>query len=121
MMICLHNQEKYAAEIEEGKRSVEDKRMANLYSRLISEGKENTALRKKKDDDFILKFLFSQIDAVKTGVVSAQEIFASLSENKDAVVFFNLCTRTLFADLEKYKTIRKGLFTIHEFSEFVLR
>lgn len=62
-----------------------------------------------------------QIDTSKSGFVSAQEIFDCLKENKDAIVYFDLCVKTLYADLDKFKTQRKGLFSIEEFSNFVVK
>ncbi|EAR94644.1 hypothetical protein TTHERM_00052590 (macronuclear) [Tetrahymena thermophila SB210] len=111
--------QQYSQQIEQGKRSTEEKRMKNLYTRIISDSKQSIQKRKQKDDDFILKFLFMQIDTQKSGLVSSQEIFDSLKENKDAIVYFDLCVKTLYSDLDKFKTQRKGLFNIEEFSAFV--
>ncbi|KAL4511608.1 hypothetical protein ABPG72_012453 [Tetrahymena utriculariae] len=111
--------QQYSQQIEQGKRSTEEKRMKNLYTRIISDSKQSIQKRKQKDDDFILKFLFMQIDTHKSGFASSQEIFDSLKENKDAITYFDLCVKTLYSDLDKFKTQRKGLFNIEEFSLFV--
>ncbi|KAL4471381.1 hypothetical protein ABPG74_008274 [Tetrahymena malaccensis] len=113
--------QQYSQQIEQGKRSTEEKRMKNLYTRIINDSKQSIQKRKQKDDDFILKFLFMQIDTHKSGFVSSQEIFDSLKENKDAVIYFDLCVKTLYSDLDKFKTQRKGLFNIEEFSTFVIQ
>lgn len=57
-----------------------------------------------------------QIDTTtKSGILSYKEIFEALKGNADAVKFFDLCLRTLYADLEKFPTSRPGLFNLKEF------
>ena len=49
--------------------------MVDLYKRIVSAKEESEVNKRKKDDEFVLQFLFSSIDSAKTGVISVTELF----------------------------------------------
>lgn len=72
-----------------------------------------------RDEQYIFKYLFKQIDISNSGFVSGKEIYTFIKTEKDAITFFDLCLDTFESDANKIETQRPGLFNFKEFSNFL--
>ncbi len=91
----------------------------NIYNKIL---KETIARKDKKtlrDEHYLFKYLFKQIDKTNSGFVSGKEIFTFIRNEKDAITFFDLSMNTFESDANKIDTQRPGLFNYNEFSNFL--
>ena len=54
-----------------------------MYERIMAEALERKELKQKRDEEFILKYLFMQLDSNATGVISKQELFDFLAGDEN--------------------------------------
>ncbi|CAD8151557.1 unnamed protein product [Paramecium octaurelia] len=92
-----------------------------IYKSIVTEKQQEKQIENEKNEQFVLKFSFQQIDKDHAGVVSKGEVLEFLCTNKDIQIIFDLDVKTIESELDKLQTHRKGLLDFSEFSKFVKR
>ncbi|CAD8087462.1 unnamed protein product [Paramecium sonneborni] len=100
---------------------LDDANKKAIYKSIVTEKQQEKQMENEKNEQFVLKFSFQQIDKDHAGVVSKGEVLEFLCTNKDIQIIFDLDVKTIENELDKLQTHRKGLLDISEFSKFVKR
>lgn len=65
-----------------------------------------------KNDKFICRFIFKQLDKEKRSVVSKEELYDFLLANELLMANFKIDKRWFYSDLQMLETKRKGLLNV---------
>lgn len=90
-----------------------------IYDKIVKESLSRKDKKSLRDEHFITKYLFSQIDKTKCGFVSGKEVYSFIKSERDAIIFFELNLETFENDINKIDTKRPGLFNFNEFTDFL--
>ncbi len=72
-----------------------------------------------KDDKFIAKYVFAQVDVDKRGLLSKEELLDYITKNEHIVKSYNIDLKWIFTDLDNYETKRKGMLNKEELAVFL--
>lgn len=93
------------------------KKQEELFGKIIHEKLEFNK-RSLSNEDYLLKYLFLQIDVDRIGYVSKTEVFESVYGQEGVMRYFDLPKDTFFASIEHYQTARLSLMNFDEFKKF---